>query len=69
MAAFAWPGISFEVVVLLFGAEAFVDGLLLVTRRRAARAGPGVWSIGTTVRLVLWLAGGTLARARPRSTL
>src|SRR6478609_4923459 len=28
--AFVWPGVTFEALVLLFGAYAFVDGLLLV---------------------------------------
>jgi uncharacterized membrane protein HdeD (DUF308 family) len=29
VAAFVWPGITFEVLVLLFGAYAFVDGVLI----------------------------------------
>ena len=29
--AFAWPGVTFEALVLLFGAYAFVDGVLLVS--------------------------------------
>ena len=29
IAAFVWPGFTFEVLVLLFGAYAFVDGVLL----------------------------------------
>ena len=30
-AAFVWPGITFEVLVLLFGAYALVDGALVLT--------------------------------------
>ena len=29
-AAFVWPGVTFEVLVLLFGAYAFVDGVLAI---------------------------------------
>jgi uncharacterized membrane protein HdeD (DUF308 family) len=30
VAAFVWPGMTFEVLVLLFGAYAFVDGVLVL---------------------------------------
>jgi uncharacterized membrane protein HdeD (DUF308 family) len=31
VAAFVWPGITFEVLVLLFGAYAFLDGLMVLS--------------------------------------
>jgi uncharacterized membrane protein HdeD (DUF308 family) len=66
VAAFAWPGITFEVLVLLFGAYAFVDGVLLLTF--------GFWAAGAhqpwwplVLGGMVGLATGVLTFAQPQA--
>jgi uncharacterized membrane protein HdeD (DUF308 family) len=67
VAAFAWPGITFEVLVLLFGAYAFVDGLLLLTfAGLAAGAHQRWWPL--VLGGILGLATGALTFAQPQTT-
>lgn len=68
--AFAWPGISLQALVLLFGAYALVDGILSVA---AAIRGRGVtenWGLfllqgllGIGLGVLTWLAPGATAVA------
>ncbi len=41
--AFVWPGITFEVLVLFFGAYAFVDGIFAVAAALTHRTGDHRW--------------------------
>jgi uncharacterized membrane protein HdeD (DUF308 family) len=66
VAAFAWPGMTFEVLVLLFGAYAFVDGvLLLIFALWAASAGRRWWPL--VLGGLLGLATGVLTFAQPQA--
>jgi len=67
VAAFAWPGMTFEVLVLLFGAYALVDGIVWL--------GFGLMAAGSEERwwpLVLGgihgIATGVLTFAQPATT-
>ena len=60
---FVWPGVSLAVLVLLFGAYAFVDGIfaLVATVRASAEARPawpllveGLAGIGAGLVTVIW---------------
>ena len=62
--AFVWPGITFEVLVLLFGAYAFVDGVLVLTfGLMAAGEGRQWWQLvlGGSVGIIT----GVLTFAQP----
>jgi uncharacterized membrane protein HdeD (DUF308 family) len=62
--AFVWPGITFEVLVLLFGAYAFVDGVLVFTYGlMAAGAGQQWWPL--ILGGILGITVGVLTFAKP----
>jgi uncharacterized membrane protein HdeD (DUF308 family) len=66
VAAFAWPGITFEALVLLFGAYAFFDGVLLLTfGLRAAGAKERWWPL--VLGGIVGLATGALTFAQPQA--
>jgi uncharacterized membrane protein HdeD (DUF308 family) len=64
VAAFAWPGITFEVLVLLFGAYAFVDGVLVLSFGVMA-AGDGVQWWPLVLAGILGITVGVLTFAQP----
>ena len=48
VAAFAWPGLTFDTLVLLFGVYAFIDGALVLSfGLRAANLNTRWWSLAT----------------------
>jgi uncharacterized membrane protein HdeD (DUF308 family) len=62
--AFAWPGITFEALVLLFGAYAFVDGILVLSfGLMAAHDGEQWWPL--VLGGILGIGLGVLTFARP----
>src|SRR5438128_5438602 len=58
--AFAWPGITFDVLVAFFGAYALVDGVLaLIVAFRSSHQGAHWWSLvveGILGLVVAWIA-------------
>jgi uncharacterized membrane protein HdeD (DUF308 family) len=64
VAAFVWPGVTFEVLVLLFGAYAFVDGVLVFSfGLMAAGDGEQWWPL--VLSGILGIGLGVLTFARP----
>ena len=68
--AFAWPGITLAVLVLLYGAYALVEGVLAVAWALVGRqAGPFPWGVllaglaGVAVGIVTFLSPGLTALA------
>jgi uncharacterized membrane protein HdeD (DUF308 family) len=65
--AFVWPGITFEVLVLLFGAYALVDGALLLTYGLLATGSQDSWW-PLVLAGILGIAIGVLTFAQPATT-
>ena len=66
VAAFVLPGVTFEVLVLLFGAYAFVDGVLVLSfGLMAAGDGEQWWSLA--LGGILGIGLGVLTFARPET--
>ena len=70
VAAFVWPGITFEVLVLLFGAYAFVDGVLVLSFGLMSAGDGQPWSplvlagiLGITVGVLTFAQPATMALA------
>jgi uncharacterized membrane protein HdeD (DUF308 family) len=63
-AAFVWPGVTFEVLVLLFGAYAFVDGVIVLSFGLMA-AGDGQRWWPPVLAGVVGIATGVLTFAQP----
>lgn len=64
--AFAWPGVTFEVLVLLFGAYAFVDGVLVLSfGLMAAGEGEQWWPL--VLSGILGIGLGVVTFARPET--
>jgi len=67
--AFAWPGITLEVLVLFFGAYALVDGVFALIAGLSNRAGPNRWwvvlegLVGIVVGILTFLWPGPTAFA------
>ena len=66
VAAFVWPGMTFEVLVLLFGAYAFVDGILVLGFGLVA-AGDGEQWWPLVLSGILGIAIGVLTYAKPET--
>jgi len=64
--AFAWPGITFEALVLLFGAYMFVDGILVFTFGLMAAGDGGQWW-PLVLSGILGIGLGVLTFARPEA--
>ena len=63
-AAFVWPGLTFEVLVLLFGAYAFVDGVMVLSfGLMAAGDGQRWWPLA--LGGVVGIATGVLTFVQP----
>jgi uncharacterized membrane protein HdeD (DUF308 family) len=63
-AAFVWPGLTFDVLVLLFGAYAFVDGVIVLSfGLLAAGDGQRWWTL--VLGGVVGIATGVLTVAHP----
>jgi len=64
VAAFVWPGLTFEVLVLLFGAYAFVDGVIVLSfGLLAAGDGERWWPL--VLGGVVGIATGVLTFVQP----
>jgi uncharacterized membrane protein HdeD (DUF308 family) len=66
VAAFVWPGITFEVLVLLFGAYAFVDGIMVLAFGLVA-AGDGDQWWPLVLSGILGIGLGVLTFAKPET--
>jgi uncharacterized membrane protein HdeD (DUF308 family) len=64
--AFAWPGITFEALVLLFGAYAFIDGVLVLSFGLVAAGDGGQWW-PLVLGGILGIALGVLTFAKPET--
>ncbi len=65
-AAFVWPGLTFEVLVLLFGAYAFVDGVLVFSFGLMAAGDREQWW-PLVLSGILGIGLGVLTFARPET--
>jgi uncharacterized membrane protein HdeD (DUF308 family) len=65
-AAFVWPGLTFEVLVLLFGAYAFVDGVLVFSFGLMAAGDREQWW-PLVLGGILGIGLGVLTFARPET--
>lgn len=64
--AFVWPGVTFDVLVLLFGAYAFVDGVLVLSfGLMAAGQHERWWPL--VLGSVVGIATGVLTFAQPQA--
>ncbi len=66
VAAFVWPGVTFEVLVLLFGAYAFFDGVLVLSFGLMA-AGDGEQWWPPVLSGIFGIGLGVLTFARPET--
>ena len=66
-AAFVWPGLTFDVLVLLFGAYAFVDGVIVLSFGLMAAGEHGRWW-PLVVGGIVGLAIGVLTFVQPAAT-
>jgi len=66
-AAFVWPGLTFDVLVLLFGAYAFVDGLVVLSFGLMAAGEHGRWW-PLVVGGIVGLAIGVVTFVQPAAT-
>ena len=66
VAAFAWPGITFEALVLLFGVYVFVDGVTVLAFGLMA-AGDGAQGWPLVLSGILGIGLGVLTFARPEA--
>jgi uncharacterized membrane protein HdeD (DUF308 family) len=64
--AFVWPGLRFEVLVLLFGAYAFVDGIFVLSFGLMAAREHGPWW-PLVLGGIVGMATGVLTFAQPAS--
>jgi uncharacterized membrane protein HdeD (DUF308 family) len=64
--AFAWPGITFEALVLLFGAYVFLDGILVLSFGVMAAGDGGQWW-PLVLSGILGIGLGVLTFAKPES--
>src|SRR5262249_55456434 len=69
VAAFVWPGITLEVLILFFGAWALVDGIFAIVAAIRGQTGQPRWLlvlegiVGILVALVAFIAPGAVALA------
>src|SRR5215831_17007380 len=65
--AFVWPGLTFEALVILFGAYAFIDGILVFSfGLMAAGDGEQWWPL--VLSGILGIGLGVVTFARPETT-
>lgn len=57
LALFFWPGLSLAIFVLLFGAFAFFDGLLMVLHAISVRKSGSAWLAGLAYGILSIIAG------------
>ena len=67
VAAFVWPGPTFDVLVLLFGAYAFFDGVVVLSFGLMAAGTPGRWW-PLLVGGIVGLAIGVVTFVQPATT-
>ena len=63
--AFAWPGLTLHVVILLYGAYAFVQGVLVIIAAVTHKEGPGVPWWALLFEGLLGIAVGIICFAMP----
>jgi uncharacterized membrane protein HdeD (DUF308 family) len=67
IAAFVWPGLTLDVLVLLFGAYAFIDGIVVLSFGLMA-AGSGVRWWPLVLGGIIGIAAGVLTFLYPGAT-
>jgi uncharacterized membrane protein HdeD (DUF308 family) len=67
IAAFAWPGVTIEILVLLFGTYALIDGVSSLVQGLQAAGSPESW-FALTVSGLVGIAAGILTFVQPALT-